>query len=138
MKIYVINGPSLGRLGLRQPEIYGHETLENIMEALRIRFPEVEISHCQSNGEGDIITAIFDAADAGAAGIVLNAGAYTHTSLAIADAIAAVDVPVVEVHLSNVFARETIRHTSLIAPVCKGVIAGFGAESYFLAINSFL
>lgn len=135
MKILILNGPNLNLLGTRQPEIYGTTTLADIESGLRERFPEVEFSFLQSNHEGVLIDAI---QASGADGIVLNAGAYTHTSLALADAIASVSVPVVEVHLSNIHGREEIRRRSLIAPVCRGSIAGFGAKVYELAVRAFL
>ena len=136
----IINGPNLNLLGLREPEIYGSETMEYCMLRLRRTYTDYELEYFQSNHEGDIIDEIHRCAfpDAECAGIILNAGAYTHTSLAIADAIAAVNVPVIEVHISNVAAREAIRHTSLIAPVCRGVIAGFGLDSYRLGIEALL
>lgn len=137
-KILIINGPNLNLLGTREPGIYGHESMESALERIRSRFPDTPIDYWQSNHEGDIIDRIHAAAREDVAGIVLNAGAYTHTSLAIADAIAAVDVPVVEVHISNIAARESIRHISLLTPVCRGIIAGFGLESYTLAIISLL
>ncbi|MDE6238760.1 MAG: type II 3-dehydroquinate dehydratase [Muribaculaceae bacterium] len=138
-KILIINGPNLNLLGRREPGIYGHDTLGDIMARLAAKFPEVETDSFQSNHEGALIDKIHEVGfDDSYAGIVLNAGAYTHTSLALADAIAAVPVKVVEVHLSNVFAREEIRHRSLIAPVCAGSISGFGAKSYELAIRALL
>lgn len=138
--ILVLNGPNLNLLGTREPHIYGTRTLDDIVDTLRRDFADVEIRHLQSNHEGVLIDAIHDARlDADCLGIVLNAGAYTHTSLALADAIAAVPVPVVEVHISNVAARaEAIRHTSLIAPVCIGTIAGFGELSYRLGVEAIL
>lgn len=136
-KILIINGPNLNLLGTRQPDIYGRLTMEACLDALRGRYSDVDLGYYQSNHEGDIIDAIHRAAAEGDVdGIVLNAGAYTHTSLAIADAIAAIDVPVVEVHISNTAAREEIRHRSLIAPVCRGTIAGFGLDVYRLAIEA--
>lgn len=137
-KILIINGPNLNLLGTREPGIYGSCTMESVIEALRRRYADVELMYYQSNHEGDIIDRIHAADKEEIAGIVLNAGAYTHTSLAIADAIAAVSVPVVEVHISNISSREPIRHTSLITPVCRGIIAGFGTDSYRLAIESLL
>ena len=139
-RILVINGPNLNLLGRREPTIYGTDTLETIAAGTAKLIPDgMAVEWKQSNHEGDIIDAIHQAGyDPDCVGIVLNAGAYTHTSLAIADAIAAVPAPVIEVHLSNVFAREEIRHRSLIAPVCKGSISGFGAKSYALAIPSLL
>lgn len=138
-KILVVNGPNLNLLGIRQPGIYGHSTLSDIISGLASLFPDIEIEHFQSNHEGLIIDKLHAVGyDPDYIGIVLNAGAYTHTSLAIADAIAAISRPVVEVHLSNVFAREEIRHRSLIAPVCRGSISGFGAKSYELAVRALL
>lgn len=140
MKILIINGPNLNLLGVRQPEIYGAQSMEQYLDFLRECYPEIPIEYFQSNSEGDIIDMLhsvgFDTETY--AGVVLNAGAYTHTSLAIADAIAAVKIPVVEVHISNIAARESIRHTSLIAPVCHGSISGFGMDSYRLAIEALI
>lgn len=140
MKLLIINGPNLNLLGMRQPEIYGSESMEQYLEFLNECYPDTTIEYFQSNHEGDIIDQIQNVGylTDEYAGIVLNAGAYTHTSLAIADAIAAVKLPVVEVHISNVAAREEIRRRSLIAPVCKGTIAGFGMDSYRLAIEALL
>jgi 3-dehydroquinate dehydratase-2 len=136
MKILIINGPNLNLLGVREKGIYGDQAFEDYLKILRASFVKDDIDYFQSNSEGAIIDQIhangFDLD-----GIVLNAGAYTHTSLAIADAIAAIKVPVVEVHISNVYKREEIRHHSLIAPVCLGSIAGFGMDSYRLAIEAF-
>lgn len=137
--VLVLNGPNLNLLGSREPQIYGRRSLDDIIEGLRFEYPDIRIEAIQSNHEGVIIDAIHDTRDEVACiGIVLNAGAFTHTSLAIADAIAAVPTPVVEVHLSNTAAREPIRHKSLIAPVCIGSIAGFGALSYSLAVRALL
>lgn len=139
MKILIVNGPNLNMLGRRQPEIYGADTMESCLDDLRGRYEEIELEYYQSNCEGSLIDKIQTAGCSGEfAGIVLNAGAYTHTSLAIADAIASVSIPVVEVHISNVAAREAIRRQSLIAPVCKGVISGFGLDSYRLAIEALI
>ncbi len=137
-KILIINGPNLNLLGTREPGIYGSNTMESALVDLRSRFPDIDIAYYQSNHEGDIIDRIHAADTDGCDGVVLNAGAYTHTSLAIADAIAAVKVPVVEVHISNIAARESIRHTSMITAVCRGIIAGFGLDSYRLAIQSLI
>lgn len=134
MKVLILNGPNLNLLGRREPEIYGSETMDKVLADLRGKW---EIEYFQSNHEGDIIDKIHEVGfNAEYAGIVLNAGAYTHTSLAIADAIAAIKIPVVEVHISNVHAREQIRHVSLISPVCRGVIAGFGVDSYRLGVEA--
>lgn len=138
-KILVLNGPNLNLVGRRDPAHYGRRTMDEILDNLRSTFADVEIEYFQSNGEGAIIDRIHAVGfDSSYAGIVLNAGAYTHTSLAIADAIDAVDIPVVEVHMSNIHAREEIRRRSLIAPVCVGSIAGFGASSYALGIQALL
>ncbi|MCI9285216.1 MAG: type II 3-dehydroquinate dehydratase [Muribaculaceae bacterium] len=135
MKLLIINGPNLNLLGTREPEIYGSQSFESYLQELREMLDGEEIEYMQSNHEGDIIDFLHGA---DCDGIILNAGAYTHTSLAIADAIAAIQIPVIEVHISNVAAREAIRHTSLIAPECKGTIAGFGLNSYFLAAQAFI
>lgn len=135
MKILIINGPNLNLLGTREPDIYGSRSFESYLTELREMLDGDEIQYRQSNHEGDIIDFLHEA---DCDGIILNAGAYTHTSLAIADAIAAISIPVIEVHISNIAARETIRHTSLIAPVCQGSIAGFGLNSYFLAAQAII
>ena len=135
MKILIINGPNLNLLGTREPDIYGSRSFESYLSELREMLDGDEIEYRQSNHEGDIIDFLHEA---DCDGIILNAGAYTHTSLAIADAIAAIRIPVIEVHISNIAARETIRHTSLIAPVCQGSIAGFGLNSYFLAAQAII
>jgi 3-dehydroquinate dehydratase-2 len=136
-RVFVINGPNLNMLGEREPGVYGAETLGGINEWLAAEAVKLglDLSFFQSNVEGEIVTALQDAGSAH--GIVLNAGAYTHYSIAIRDAVAAVAAPVVEVHLSNVYAREDFRHVSVIGPVCKGSIAGFGRDSYLLALMSF-
>lgn len=136
MKVLIINGPNLNLLGRREPQIYGSQTMESCLESLR---KCCEIDYFQSNHEGDIIDKLHAAGfDRSYAGIVLNAGAFTHTSLAIADAIKAIELPVVEVHISNVNAREEVRHHSMISPVCRGVIAGFGLDSYRLAVEALI
>lgn len=138
-KILIINGPNLNLLGVREPDIYGHESMESCLEHLRKLYPNTEIEYYQSNHEGALIDMIQQAGmDSSYTGIVLNAGAYTHTSLAIADAIAAVPRPVVEVHISNISARENMRHHSMISAACMGSIAGFGLDSYRLAIEALL
>jgi 3-dehydroquinate dehydratase-2 len=137
MKIQIINGPNLNLLGVREKSIYGDSNFETYLEQLRGRYPEVSISYYQSNVEGEIINKIHEVGFS-FDGIVLNAGAYTHTSIAIADAIAAIKTPVIEVHISNVYKREEFRHHSMLAASCKGVIAGFGMDSYRLAIESVL
>jgi 3-dehydroquinate dehydratase II len=137
MRISIINGPNLNLLGKRQSEFYGHMDFDSYLDILKKKYKKVEFLFFQSNREGDIINNIQEMAEQ-VDGIILNAGAYTHTSIAIADAIQAISVPVVEVHISNVYAREQYRHTSFIAPYCKGVIAGFGLMSYELALLSFI
>ena len=134
MKVLIINGPNLNRLGKREPGIYGSETMEDCLERLRTIFKDVEIDYYQSNVEGFLIDRLQQAADDGTEGIVLNAGAYTHTSVALHDAIRSIDVPVVEVHISNVHQREDFRRQSMISPACRGVICGFGMDSYRLGI----
>ena len=136
-KIIVINGPNLNLLGKREPETYGDKSFDSYFKELEVEFPFLELSSFQSNVEGEIINKIQETGFS-LDGIVLNAGGYTHTSVAIADAIAAIKTPVIEVHISNVYAREEYRHQSLMAKNCKGVIAGFGLDSYKMAINSFL
>lgn len=137
MKIAIINGPNLNLLGVRETSVYGSIGFQEYLQVLKNGFPEIEFSYFQSNVEGELVTEI-QRVGFHAAGIVLNAGGYTHTSVAIADAVAAVAAPVVEVHISNIFAREEIRHTSLLAANCKGSISGFGLESYRLAVESFI
>lgn len=136
--ITVIHGPNLNLLGTREPDIYGSQTLADINAMLEKEAATLDAScsFVQSNVEGELVTALQKAA--GSHGIVLNAAAYTHTSVALRDAIAAIAAPVVEVHLSNVYAREAFRHTSLLAPVCRGCICGFGAQSYVLALRALL
>lgn len=139
-RVLIINGPNLNLLGVREPGIYGNSSMESYLETLReIYRNSCEIEYFQSNHEGEIIDKLHEVGfDNDMEGIVLNAGAYTHTSLAIADAIAAINVPVVEVHISNVHAREEVRHHSMISRVCRGVIAGFGMNSYRLGIDAIL
>lgn len=137
MKLLIINGPNLNLLGKREPDVYGDTDFETYFRSLQGAYPQVELEYFQSNVEGYIIDKL-QAADGCFDGVLLNAGGYTHTSVAIADAIGAVSVPIVEVHISNVMAREEYRHISLIAPKCKGTIAGFGLDSYRLAVESFV
>jgi len=137
MNIQIINGPNLNLLGYRENDIYGDERFETYLEKLKIEFRAVEISYSQSNIEGEIIDMLHKAGFV-ADGIILNAGAYTHTSVAIGDAVKAIKAPVVEVHISNIFKREDFRHISFIAPNCRGTIVGFGLQSYRLALMSFL
>ena len=134
-KIEIINGPNLNLLGRREPEVYGHRSFDDFLEQLRRQYPEVEIGYYQSNHEGDLIDRI-QAVGFEADGIVLNAGAYTHTSIALHDAIKAVPAPTVEVHISNVHQREEFRHKSFISAACRGVICGFGLDSYRLAVEA--
>jgi len=136
-KIIIINGPNLNLLGKREPETYGDKSFDSYFKELEVEFPFLELTSFQSNVEGEIINKIQETGFS-LDGIVLNAGGYTHTSVAIADAIAAIKTSVIEVHISNVYAREEYRHQSLMAKNCKGVIAGFGLDSYKMAINSFL
>ena len=134
MKILIINGANLNLLGRRQPEIYGRESFEDYLEALRARYSDHTIDYFQSNIEGEIVDAL-QRAEGEYDAVVLNAGGYTHTSVVIRDAIAAIATPVVEVHISSILAREEFRHVSLIAPVVRGSIMGFGMESYRLAVE---
>lgn len=137
MQIIIINGPNLNLLGNREPDTYGDTSFQIYFEQLKTVFPTLEIHYYQSNVEGEIINKLHEVGFT-YDGIVLNAGGYTHTSVAISDAIAAIEVPVVEVHISNVHAREDYRHHSLLAKNCKGVVTGFGLKSYEMAIDSFL
>lgn len=135
-RIQIINGPNLNLLGKREPGVYGSQSFDEYLSILRAIFPDMTIEYFQSNSEGELIDRIQEAGFT-ADGIVLNAGAYTHTSIAIADAIRAVPAPVIEVHISNVFNRESFRHHSYLSAVCKGSISGFGLDSYRLALASF-
>ncbi len=137
MKIIIINGPNLNLLGKREPEVYGNETFESYFKKLQVQFPTISLAYFQSNIEGEIISKIQEVGFT-YEGIILNAGAYTHTSIGIGDAVKAITTPVVEVHISNTFARESFRHQSYISPNAKGVIIGFGLMSYELALKSFL
>ena len=136
MKITIINGPNLNLLGKREPEIYGSQGFEGYLEVLKERYPNIDITYVQSNIEGELIEALH-AYGFSADGIILNAGAYTHTSVGIGDAIKAIETPVVEVHISNTFSREDFRHTSFITPYARGFVLGFGLDVYRLAIESF-
>jgi 3-dehydroquinate dehydratase II len=136
MKVIIINGPNLNLLGVREQSVYGNQSFEDYFAELKNKFTSVDLTYFQSNVEGEIINKLhevgftFD-------GIILNAGGYTHTSVAISDAVAAIKIPTIEVHISNIFAREEYRKTSLIAPKCKGSISGFGLDSYRLALLHF-
>jgi len=137
LKIAIINGPNLNLLGSREKNIYGDQSFDAYLATLRQQFPDVALHYYQSNVEGELINQLHDLGfdyD----GIVLNAGAYTHTSVAIADTVAAISTPVVEVHISNIFAREDFRHVSYLGKHCKGSISGFGLKGYAMAISSFL
>ena len=138
MKVLILNGPNLNLLGKRETDIYGEESFQEYLENLRIRFAKIEIDYFQSNIEGELINQLQLSVLKQYNGIVFNAGGYTHTSVAIADTIAAIDVPVVEVHISNILSREHFRHTSLIGAYCAGSIIGFGLYSYDLAFYSIL
>lgn len=137
MKLSIINGPNLNLLGQREPGIYGNKTFDQYFAELQTQFPMVELDYFQSNVEGELINQI-QKVGFNSDGIILNAAAYTHTSVGIGDAIKAIDAPVIEVHISNTFAREDFRHVSYITPNAKGLILGFGLDSYRLAITSFL
>ncbi|WP_172369236.1 type II 3-dehydroquinate dehydratase [Sporosarcina jiandibaonis] len=140
MKLLVLNGPNLNRIGKREPEIYGYETLDDVETKLRMIASEnnVELDFFQSNTEGALIDRIHEAADDNTDGIIFNPGAFTHYSIAIRDAVASVDIPVIEVHISNIHNRESFRQTSVIAPVCMGQLTGFGTTGYTLALQAFL
>jgi 3-dehydroquinate dehydratase II len=133
-RIQIINGPNLNLLGKREPDVYGSQTFETFFDTLKKRFPEMELHYYQSNVEGELINKLHEVGFS-FDGIILNAGAYTHTSVAIHDAIGAIKTPVVEVHISNVYAREEFRHKSLITSKCVGMITGFGMEGYAMALN---
>ena len=137
MKIIIINGPNLNLLGKREPEVYGNQTFETYYQSLIKTFPQIELDYFQSNIEGELIDKLHEVGFT-YDGIILNAAAYTHTSIGIGDAVKAITTPVTEVHISNTFSRESFRHQSYIAANAKGVIIGFGLKSYELAIQSFL
>ena len=138
MKILIINGPNLNLLGTREPQHYGTGTMDSVLDALKSHYPRVEFDYYQSNVEGFLIDRLHKTLEEPCDGVVLNAGGYTHTSVALRDAIAAIKVPVVEVHISKVHSREELRHRSLIAAVCKGVVCGFGLDSYRLGVEALL
>ncbi|MDP8305516.1 MAG: type II 3-dehydroquinate dehydratase [Candidatus Chlorobium antarcticum] len=138
-RILVLNGPNLSRLGKREPAIYGHTTLQEINTGIADAFPEIAFEFFQSEDEGELLEKLFHVEDhGGCMGVVLNAGALTHYSIALRDAISAVKVPVVEVHLSNIYAREEFRSKSVISAVCYGVVSGFGEESYHLGVRALI
>ena len=137
MKILVLNGPNLNLLGTREPTVYGNKTFEEYFSDLKTKYKSVELDYFQSNVEGELINALHKA-DKNVDGIILNAGAYTHTSIALADAVAGIAAPVVEVHISNIFAREDYRHISYLGKHCKGSVSGFGLMSYDLALQYFI
>jgi 3-dehydroquinate dehydratase-2 len=137
MRLLIINGPNLNLLGVREKSIYGNESFESYLEKLKSRYPDLELSYFQSNIEGELINKLHQEGFS-ADGIILNAGGYTHTSIALADAISAITSPVIEVHISNIYARESFRHHSYLSSRCKGVICGLGMEGYRLAIEYFL
>ncbi len=135
-KLRIINGPNLNLLGTREPDIYGNQTFDRIFETFQEEFPALQLDYFQSNVEGELINSLHEAAIS-CDGVILNAGAYTHTSVALGDAIKAIAIPVIEVHISNIFSREDFRHVSYIAPYCIGSIMGFGIDSYRLALQYF-
>lgn len=139
MKLLILNGPNLNRIGKREPDIYGHETLEDVEKKLKAIAKEqsITLDFFQSNTEGVLIDRIHEAADNEIDGIIFNPGAFTHYSIALRDAIASVDVPAIEVHISNIHTRELFRQTSVIAPVCIGQLTGFGTDGYLLALQAF-
>ena len=137
MKLLILNGPNLNLLGKREPSIYGSETFEAYLKVLQAKYTDVELHYFQSNIEGELIDKLHEVGFS-YTGVILNAAAYTHTSVGIGDAVKGIETPVIEVHISNVHAREAFRHQSFIAPNAKGIIVGFGLKSYDLAIESFL
>lgn len=137
MHLLILNGPNLNLLGQREPEVYGNQSFDSYFDELKLQFPSIQLDYFQSNVEGEIINKLQEVGFS-YDGILLNAGAYTHTSVAISDCVKAITSPVIEVHISNTFSRETFRHQSYISPNAKGVIIGFGLKSYALAIQSFL
>lgn len=137
MKVEIINGPNLNLLGRREPDIYGTDGINTVITALRSRFPKVEFTHSQSNIEGELVNMI-QTAGSRADGVIINPGGYTHTSVAIADAIAAIGIPVIEVHISNLLSREEFRHTSLTGRYCRGTIMGLGVDGYRLGVEALM
>lgn len=137
MKLLIINGPNLNLLGKREPSIYGHSSFDDFFTDLKAKYPSIDFEYYQSNVEGELINKLHEVGFS-YEGIVMNAGAYTHTSIGISDAIAGIETPVIEVHISNVYAREDYRHVSLMAKNCVGVITGLGLNSYRLAVEHFI
>jgi 3-dehydroquinate dehydratase-2 len=137
MHLLILNGPNLNLLGQREPDVYGYQSFDSYFDELKLQFSSIQLEYFQSNIEGEIINKLQEVGFS-YDGIILNAGAYTHTSIAISDCVKAITSPVIEVHISNTFSRETFRHQSYISPHAKGVIIGFGLKSYSLAIQSFL
>ena len=138
MTLLILNGPNLNLLGRREPEVYGSTSMADLEADLRTAFPDLTLEFAQRNGEGDLIDALHDAEARGLGGVVFNPGGYAHTSVALRDAVAAIDVPVVEVHISNVHAREDFRHRLVITPAVTGFIGGFGIAGYRLAVQHFV
>ena len=138
MKILILNGPNLNLLGRREPGVYGALTMEHCLEGLRERYPDIDIDYWQSNVEGELVNKLQEVGFGGVDGVVLNAGAYTHTSVALQDCIRAIETPVVEVHISNVHRREEFRHRSMISCACMGVICGFRLDSYRLGVEALI
>ncbi len=136
MRLLILNGPNLNMLGLREPEIYGHETLADIMAGLEVQFPGHHFEHFQSNYEGALCERLQKAMQDGTEAIIINGGALTHYSYALHDALSMLKIPKVEVHISHIFARETFRHTSVISPACHGMISGLGTDGYRLAVEA--
>lgn len=134
-KILIINGPNLNLLGNREPVLYGNQSFAEVLEKIKTEFPNLSISYFQSNQESEIIDVLHNASANGTGGVVLNAAAFSHTSLAIADAVAAIETPVIEVHITNIFAREVFRQKSYVSKFAKGVIAGLGTDVYWLAVK---
>jgi len=138
MKVLIINGPNLNLLGKREPEVYGSQSFEDYLKQLQDRFEDIQIDYVQSNVEGELVNALHDADEKSYDGIILNAGAYTHTSIALGDAAAGIKTPVIEVHISNVMDREEFRHVSYISKHASGVLSGFGLKGYELAVFHFM
>lgn len=138
MNITIINGPNLAHLGRREVAVYGDISMDDLLASLRERYRGVCISYYQSNHEGDLIDYLYQAEASGEAGVILNAGGYTHTSVALLDAVRSISLPVIEVHISNIYAREPYRHHSMISEACRGVIAGLGLDGYRLALEALI